>query len=73
MADEVAAEWISPTKLKPWRGNPRHNDATVDRVCESIRRWGFGAPLVARRENKELIAGHTRLKAAKRLTGPRSH
>lgn len=32
---------------------------------------GFGAPIVARAENREIIAGHTRLYAAERLGMPR--
>src|SRR6185436_12647474 len=36
-------------------------------VAESIKRFGFGAPLVARRANGEVIAGHTRLRAAKQI------
>lgn len=49
-----------------WAKNPRRNDAAVDRVVESIRRFGFGSPIVAR-SNGEVIVGHTRLKAAKKL------
>jgi len=50
-----------------WVKNPRKNDANVSRVVDSIKRFGFGAPIVARRANGEVIAGHTRLKAAIRL------
>lgn len=59
-----AAEYVDPSTLVPWSGNPRSNDGAVAGVVESIRRFGFGAPIVARRENRELIKGHTRLKAA---------
>ncbi len=59
-----AAEWVNPEVLKPWADNPRHNDAAVDTVSESIRRFGFAAPIVARRADGMVIAGHTRLKAA---------
>jgi ParB-like chromosome segregation protein Spo0J len=62
-----AAEWVEVSKLTPWLKNPRRNDENVARVVESITRFGFGAPLVARKENGEVIAGHTRLKAAMRL------
>jgi ParB-like nuclease domain len=62
-----AAEWVEVSKLTPWVKNPRRNDENVARVVESIKRFGFGAPLVARRENGEVIAGHTRLKAAIKL------
>lgn len=65
---DAAAEYMSPAKLKPWKGNPRKNDGEpVDRVAASITRFGFGAPIVARKANLEIIAGHTRWKAAKQL------
>lgn len=63
-----AAEWVKPSALKPWPQNPTKDDpASVRRVADSIKRFGFGAPLVARRANGEVIAGHTRLRAAKQL------
>ena len=66
-AQEPAAEWVDTGLLTMWVKNPRKNDENVARVVESIKRFGFGAPIVARRENGEVIAGHTRLKAAIRL------
>lgn len=64
-SDEAPAEWVDPKSLKPWADNPRKNDGQpVARVIESIKRFGFGAPIVARRESREIIAGHTRCKAA---------
>src|SRR5690606_13758484 len=65
--DQPAAEWVETSKLVPWARNPRRNDKAVKKIAESIKRFGFGAPIVARRENGEVIAGHTRLKAAIRL------
>jgi DNA modification methylase len=38
----------------------------VEKVAESIKRFGFASPILAR-SNGELIAGHTRLKAAIKL------
>jgi DNA modification methylase len=64
---EPAAEWVAIGALRPWANNPRHNDDAVERVAESIRRFGFGAPILARRADGEIIAGHTRLKAAQKL------
>ena len=40
---------------------------SVERVAESIARFGFGAPIVARADNREIIAGHTRWLAAQQL------
>lgn len=55
------------SRLRAWQKNPRVNDHVVPEVAASIERFGFGAPLIARRENGELIAGHTRMKAAEKL------
>lgn len=64
-ADAVAAEWLPLSKLKLWADNPRKNDGEpVEAVVASIKEFGWGAALVARRANGEVIAGHTRYKAA---------
>ncbi len=46
--------------------NPRKNDAAVDRMCSSIREFGFKIPVLARSDG-EVLDGHRRLKAAKKL------
>ncbi len=46
--------------------NPRKNDAAVDRMCSSIREFGFKIPVLAR-SNGEVVDGHLRLKAARKL------
>lgn len=50
-----------------WKKNPRRNGPAVDKVVASMRRFGFGAPLLARRANREIVAGHTRALAAQKL------
>lgn len=55
----------------PRNAELRDNVAAVPMVMASIAELGFGAPLVARRANRMLIAGHTRLEAARRLGLPR--
>jgi DNA modification methylase len=66
-ANEAAAEWVPVDRLRAWKDNPRRNQHAVSHVAASIRRFGFGAPILARRENGEVIAGHTRLLAAREL------
>src|SRR5438270_7946733 len=46
--------------------NPRKNDSAVDRMCSSIREFGFKIPVLARGDG-EVIDGHLRLKAARKL------
>lgn len=65
--DESAAVWVDIDSLTPWEKNPRINDAAVPKVADSIKRFGFASPIIARREDGEIIAGHTRLKAAQTL------
>jgi len=64
---EPAAVWMATKDLVPWGRNPRKNDAAIKSIADSIRRFGFGSPIVARKSNKQVIAGHTRLQAAKML------
>jgi DNA modification methylase len=53
-------------KLVFYARNPRKNDAAVDRMCGSIREFGFKIPVLAR-SNGEVVDGHLRLKAARKL------
>lgn len=70
-AREPAAEWVDTMSLKPWGDNPRQNNDAVKPVMESIKRFGFAAPIVARAADREIIAGHTRWRAAQALGLPR--
>jgi len=60
----LAAEYVDPNTLVPWEDNPRDNAGAVKDVRASIERFGFAAPIVARKKDNIVIAGHTRLKAA---------
>lgn len=53
-------------RLHPYANNPRRNDDAVPALAESIATFGFKVPIVAR-PNGEILAGHTRFKAALRL------
>src|ERR1035438_7297705 len=50
----------------PYGRNPRKNDAAVDRMCASIREFGFKCPVLVR-SSGNVVDGHLRLKAARRL------
>jgi hypothetical protein len=52
--------------LIPYARNPRKNDAAVDRMVAAIREFGFAIPLLVRGSG-EIVDGHLRLKAAKKL------
>lgn len=53
-------------ELIPYEKNPRKNNEAVKYVAESIKQFGFKVPIVIDKDNI-VIAGHTRLKAAKKL------
>src|SRR5687768_9899019 len=59
-------ELWSLSRIKPYPGNPRVNDAAVDAVARSIKEFGFRQPIVVD-ENGVIVVGHTRWKAAKKL------
>lgn len=50
----------------PYEHNPRKNKDAVDKVAASLREFGFRQPIVVDKDNV-IIAGHTRLLAAKKL------
>jgi hypothetical protein len=54
------------SRIVEYSRNPRKNDAAVDRMCASIREFGFKIPCLVR-SNGELVDGHLRLKAARSL------
>lgn len=64
---EAIGEYVDPKTLVPWEENPRINDHVVDQLAATIKELGFSDPIVARTENRMVIAGHTRLKAALKL------
>lgn len=66
-AQEAAAVWVSTDDLHPWDQNPRDNAKAIAEVAKSIRRFGWGAPIVANKRDGEIIAGHTRFAAAQKL------
>ena len=53
-------------ELIPYDKNPRKNDEAVDYVANSIKEFGFKVPIVIDKDNV-IVAGHTRLKASKKL------
>ena len=54
------------SELTPYEKNPRLNDKAVEACKESIRQYGFKVPIIVDR-NGVIVAGHTRLRAAKAL------
>lgn len=53
-------------EIIPYDNNPRKNDGAVEAVMESIKQCGYIAPIIID-ENNIVLAGHTRLKALKKM------
>ena len=53
-------------RLVEYPRNPRKNDTAVERMCASIREFGFKIPCLVRSDG-EVVDGHLRLKAARKL------
>lgn len=63
----LQVEWVEIGRLFGSPSNPRINEAGVDPVAASLRRFGWRQPVVAK-PSGEVIAGNTRLKAAHKLS-----
>lgn len=59
-------ETIDIERVIPYARNPRKNAGAVDKVAASLREFGFRQPIVVDK-NYTVVAGHTRLLAAKKL------
>ena len=57
---------VNINELIPYTKNPRKNDEAVEAVANSIKEFGFKVPIVIDSKNN-VVCGHTRLKAAKKL------
>jgi DNA modification methylase len=60
-------ELVKPENLIPYANNPKeHPEKQVDKIASSIKNYGFVQPIVTDADN-EVIIGHGRLEAAKKL------
>lgn len=64
--DKEKIEYRRIEDIIPYERNPRKNDSAVDAVAASIREFGFKNPIIVDKDGV-IIAGHTRLLAAKQL------
>ena len=56
-----------PIDLLPYGRNSRvHSDEQIEQICNSIKEWGFTAPILID-EDDTVLAGHARLEASKKL------
>jgi DNA modification methylase len=64
--DRIRIEYMATDRLIPYVNNPRKNDKAVDVVAGSIQEFGFKNPIIVDKDNV-IVAGHTRLLAARKL------
>ena len=62
----LKVEWVSIDQVFLNPANPRENEEAVPKVAASLRRFGWRQPIVIK-QSGEVVAGNTRLKAAKAL------
>ena len=64
MNQQVVYQDIS--QIHPYENNPRNNEAAIEPVAQSIKRFGFRVPILIDGKGT-IIAGHTRYEAANGL------
>lgn len=64
--DKLKIVYKKLSDLTPYENNPRLNDGAIDAVAKSIEEFGFKVSIVIDKDGV-IVAGHTRLKAAKQL------
>lgn len=57
---------INISDIKEYENNPRNNENAIEPVANSIKEFGFKVPIILDRDNV-IVAGHTRIRAAKKL------
>lgn len=62
-----SCQMVAVAKLQPFERNSRkHSEKQIMQVADSIKEFGFTAPILID-ENHMIIAGHCRLEAAKKM------
>ena len=70
MTDRLKVEYISPSKLTPYDGNPRiHTDTQIQKLAASIQEYGVVLPVLVDAGNV-IIAGHAVVRACESLNIP---
>lgn len=63
---KIDVKYLKLEDIHPYENNPRFNKDAVSKVAASIKKFGFKNPILVDKNNV-IIAGHTRLEAAKKL------
>jgi len=63
---KLEVRYVPIDQLREWEKNPRKNDKAAEKLARLIEQYGFVNPVIATPDNV-VRAGHTRIKAARRL------
>ena len=66
MSNDFKVQMMDINEVQEYPNNPRQNANAIQKVVESINNVGWRVPIVVDEENV-ILAGHTRLKAAKAM------
>lgn len=70
MSERLTVEYIPPSSLTPYDGNPRiHTDAQIQKLSASIQEYGVVLPVLVDAGNV-IIAGHAVVRACEGLQIP---
>ncbi|MCC0739353.1 ParB N-terminal domain-containing protein [Clostridioides sp. ZZV14-5902] len=58
--------YLNLEDIKPYENNPRINDNAIEKVVNSIKKFGFNNPITVDK-NYVIVTGHTRYEASKIL------
>lgn len=65
---DLTIKYVNPNDLNPYPSNARkHSDEQIDRVCASIKEFGFLNPVIIDSKKNIIVAGHCRTIAARQL------
>ena len=62
----MQTDTVGISSVIPYARNPRRNDAAIAKVAASLQEFGWRQPIVVD-EDMVVVAGHTRLEAARTL------
>ena len=66
LSTSIQVETWPIDRLIPYARNPRKNEQAVEQMCASLQEFGFKIPCLVRGDG-EVVDGHLRLKAARKL------
>ena len=67
MENQLQVEYMDINELKPFVDNPReHSERNINDIQRSIKRFGWTNPIIVRKADNMIVAGHGRVEAAQK-------